>query len=164
MNFFTNLWAYILVFVLAATPFFEAIAIVPIAVLGGLSIIPVILLALIGNLLTVYMVIIYVDRIKKWRKKKKGEKVEKKNKRKERAEKIWKKYGLPGLAIIGPFFVGSHLTALMSITLGGTKKGVAAWISASLVVWCIALAILAHLGFDFFNSSDRGFLNNLFND
>jgi len=155
------IWAYFLVFVLSAIPFFEAIAIVPVAIVGGLSPVPVIILGMVGNLLTVYLVIVFIDYIKKWRKSKKDEQ-EKENKRSIRARKIWKKYGLPGLAIIGPLFVGSHLTALMGVTFGGTKKATAVWMTVSLGVWCMMLALLAYFGFDFMHVEGNGFIKDLF--
>ncbi|MBP3950693.1 small multi-drug export protein [Bacillus suaedae] len=156
MSFFEVLWAYLLVFVFSATPLFESIIVIPLGIFAGLSAIPVTIVALVGNLLTVYLVIVFVEQIKNWRnKRKKQEGVEKQNKRSERAKAIWKKYGLPGLAIIGPLFVGSHITALMGLSLGGSKKMVASWLTASLIFWCILAAILAHLGFDLFNAQDR---------
>ncbi|ARK30418.1 small multi-drug export protein [Halalkalibacter krulwichiae] len=163
MDLLNVIWAYVLVFILSAIPFFEALVVVPLAILGGLHPLLVTVIAVIGNLLTVYLVIVFIEKIKSWRKKKKKDEDQKESKRSRRAQVIWKKYGLPGLALIGPFFVGSHLTALMSITLGGTKKGVAYWMTISLVAWCIGLAILAYLGFDLLGSGDRGFIIEIFN-
>lgn len=157
MGFFEVLWAYFLVFVFSATPLFESVIVIPLGIFAGLSAIPVTIVALVGNLLTVYLVIVFVEQIKNWRNKRKKQETEteKQNRRSERAKAIWNKYGLPGLAIIGPLVVGSHITALMSLSLGGSKKMVAYWLTASLIFWCILAAILAHLGFDLFNAKDR---------
>lgn len=149
------LWMYMLVFLLSAIPLLEAVIVIPFAIFAGMPAVQVTIVALIGNLLTVYVIIVFIEQIKKWRKKRKTNNDEKENQRSQRAERIWKKYGLPGLAIIGPLIVGSHITALMSLTLGGTKQGVASWLTFSLVGWCIIAAILAHLGFDLFNTRDR---------
>ncbi len=161
------LWAYVLVFLLAAVPFFEAVAVIPIAILGGLSAIPVTILGFVGNFLTVILVIIFVDSIKQWQRKRNRNLVEDtaegESKRTQRAQKIWNKYGMPGLSIIGPLIVGSHLTALMALSLGGTKRAVAYWLTGSLVLWCVSVAILAHLGFDFLNVGEGGFLRGIFN-
>jgi uncharacterized membrane protein len=150
MDFLEMLWAYIVVFLLAALPFFEAIAIIPISIIAGLSTVPVVIIALIGNLLTVYLVILFIEKIKAWRSRKNEGKTKEPSKRSMRAQKIWIKYGLPGLVIVGPFFVGSHLTAFMSLLLGGTRKGVTLWITISLVIWCTAVAVFTHLGVDVF--------------
>lgn len=165
MEFFELLWAYALVFLLAAVPFFEVIGVIPIGILAGLSTVPVTILALLGNLLTVLVVVLLVDKIQSWRKRRtgedsKGDEEEEPSKRSLRAKKIWQKYGLPGLAIVGPLIVGSHLTAFMSVSLGGTKKSAAVWMTISLVIWSVVIAIFAHVGVDFMfeRTGQEGFL------
>ncbi|MFE8700832.1 small multi-drug export protein [Cytobacillus sp. FJAT-54145] len=156
------LWAYIVVFVLAALPFFEAYGVIALSIFAGLPEIPVILISLFGNILTVLLLILFIDRIKEWRRKRKGEKVEKQpSKRALRAQNLWKKYGLPGLALIGPLFVGSHLTAFMSVTLGGQKKSTSIWMIISITVWGVVFALLSHFGVDFLGYEDRGILRDI---
>ncbi|MDQ0253469.1 putative membrane protein [Evansella vedderi] len=163
MDFIEFLWAYILVFLLSATPFLEACVVIPISIVAGLSPAPAIILGLVGNILTVLVVILFVNKIKEWRRRRKEGDVEKgESKRTKRAQNIWKKYGLPGLAIIGPMFVGSHLTAFMSISLGGTKKRTFYWMTISITLWTIVLTILAVLGIDLLGREDDGFLQNIF--
>ncbi|RXT07160.1 small multi-drug export protein [Ammoniphilus sp. CFH 90114] len=157
MGTFDGLWGYGLVFLFSAIPFFEAYAVIPLAILAGLSTLPVIILGLAGNILTVLLVILFLDKIKQWRKKRKGddEDTTSPTKRSIRAKKLWIKYGLPGLAFIGPLLVGSHLTTFMSVTLGGTKQSTANWMVASLVIWCSVFTVLAYLGIDFLNLGER---------
>ncbi|WP_218838245.1 small multi-drug export protein [Bacillus sp. FJAT-45350] len=204
MEILSQIWPYILIFILSAIPLFEAMVVIPIAIVAGLPWVPVLIVGLIGNVVTVLIVIIYVEKIKEWRNRRKQKKLEEKNenirenenevdeakeseeknvnksenenvdedvieevgekqtKRAIRAQKIWKKYGLPGLALIGPFIVGSHITALMSLSFGGTKKSVTYWVNGSVIGWCILLAVLAHIGLDFFISDNGGFLSDLF--
>ncbi|WP_374703469.1 small multi-drug export protein [Bacillus sp. Marseille-P3661] len=155
------LWAYALVFIFAAVPFFEGYAVVPLAIIAGLSPVLVIILGFVGNILTVLLLIIFIDKVKQWRKKRKGEEnSQQSSKRSLRAKKIWEKYGLPGLALIGPLFVGSHLTAFMSVSFGGTKKLTAYWMTASLIVWITVFTILGYLGIDFMGLGEM----NLFNE
>ncbi|MFC4403993.1 small multi-drug export protein [Gracilibacillus xinjiangensis] len=151
------LWAYVLVFILSAVPFFEAIIITPLAIVAGLSPVPVFILAVVGNLLTVYAVIVFIEKIRSWRKEKDGE-----GKRASRAKQLWTKYGLPGLSLLGPFFVGSHLTAFLSLIFGGTKKRVTMWMTISISAWSLVLGILAYFGIDWFNM-DNKFLEQIFN-
>ncbi|MGP4072057.1 small multi-drug export protein [Piscibacillus sp. B03] len=143
MNFSKLLFVYSMVFILAAVPFLEGPIIAPVAVLAGLSFWPVFILAVIGNVITVYLLIIFIDRVKEWRAKKK----EKQSKRESRAKNLWDKYGLPGLALIGPFFVGSHVTAFSSLVLGGNKKKVAFWMSISITGWSLIFCVLVYFGF-----------------
>ncbi|WP_240335342.1 small multi-drug export protein [Paraliobacillus sediminis] len=150
---------YILVFLLAAMPFVEAIILTPIATYAGLAFIPVLLLAILGNLLTVYIVIIFVDKIKAWREK--NGKYD--NKRSIRARKLWKKYGPPGLALLGPFFVGSHLSAFLSLAFGGSKKQVTIWITISVTAWSTFFGLLAYFGIDWLNI-DNQFIEQIFDN
>lgn len=182
--------SYLLVFILAAVPLFELIAVIPIAIIGGLSPIPVAILGFLGNLLTVLLLILFVDKIKIWmkaRKRKKipvreGERVEALNgkgimtqesveidsevesKKEKRARSIFDKYGLPGLTILGPLLVGSHISALMSMSFGSSRKLVTGWMIASLLLWTVVFTVLAGSGISFFapEIQENGFLVRMF--
>lgn len=161
MNIF---WTYVIVFLLAATPLFEVVVVIPVAVVAGLHAFPVALLALLGNIATVLLVILMVDKIQSWlqrRKEAKGEPHP--SLRQGRAKRIWNRYGLPGLAILGPLIVGSHLTVLMGLSFGGTKKQMTAWILASLTLWTLIVTLASHYGAGllFENTGKEGFLVDL---
>lgn len=155
----------LLFFLLAAIPFFEVSMIVPIAIIGGIPAVPVIIIAFLGNLLTIILLILFIDSIRNWRKKKKSNEELNESKSQQRAKKIWGKYGLLGLAFIGPFFVGSHLTALLAITLGGTRSKTFVLMTASIAFWAILLGSAAYFGFDFLvkDEDDFGFITRLLN-
>lgn len=150
--------SYIIIFILAAIPFFEVMLIIPVAIVGGLPAVPVMIVAFLGNLLTLGLLIVFIEKIKSWRSKKKGDEAE--SKRHKRAKGIWDKYGLPGLAFVGPFFIGTHLTALLASTFGSSRKRTFYLMTASLAIWTIVLGLFAHYGFDFFilDEDDAGFI------
>lgn len=152
--------AYILVFLLAAIPFFEIVGVIPIGVVAGLHAVPVTIIAFIGNMLTIVIVILLTDKIKDWLRKRKEQNPEKAKKREERATRIWKRYGLPGLALISPILIGSHLGAVLAMGFGGTKKQIMSWMTISLFVWAFATGIASHYGMEFlFQKTGReGFL------
>ncbi|WP_026688966.1 small multi-drug export protein [Alteribacter aurantiacus] len=157
----TTFIAYVVVFLLAATPFFEMIAVIPLGVAAGLHIVPVTVLALLGNVVTVLLVILLINHIQAWQKRRREAKGKnKESKREGRAKKVWNRFGLPGLAVAGPFFIGSHLAALMGMSFGGTKKRMATWMVGSLTVWCLITAVASYIGIDLlFTHTDReGFL------
>jgi Ca2+/H+ antiporter, TMEM165/GDT1 family len=165
MSLLESIWAYVLVFILAAAPFFEAYAVIPLAILAGLPTVPVIIIGLAGNILTILLLLLFIQKIKEWRRKKgKNDEHEEPSKRSIRAKKLWEKYGLPGLAFIGPLFVGSHLTAFMSVTLGGTKKGTLYWMIASITSWSIIFSIFAYFGVDLLGRNEDSFLKEIFNN
>lgn len=173
---------YLLVFVLAATPLVELIAVVPLAIIGGLSPVPVAILGFLGNSLTVMLVIFFVDRIRGWvgaRKRKRiglrehveeeyqnNEKVirEQDSKKEKRARILFEKYGLPGLTIFGPTLIGSHITAFMGMSFGFKRGLVYGWMLTSLGLWTIVSAVAASYGVTFFipHVEENGFLIRLF--
>ncbi|MBM7602921.1 putative membrane protein [Metabacillus crassostreae] len=172
--------SYLLVFVLAAVPLFELIAVIPLAIIGGLSPIPVAILAFLGNALTILLLILFVDKIKTWRKKKKQKRmavsgqeaatlenaaeVENDSKKAKRARVLFDKYGLPGLAIIGPFFVGSHISAFMGMSFGSKRSLVTTWMLISLGLWTIVTAVASSYGVSYFipNVGEDGFITRIF--
>lgn len=160
------LWTYFIIFLLGAIPFFEAAAIVPIAIIGGIPTIPVILIAFLGNLFTIVLLILFLDVIIKWRENRKSNNEKNKAKGQKRAKKIMGKYGLPGLSLLGPFFLGSHLTVLLAVGFGGSRLKILILISASIAFWAVLLGSAAHLGIDFFvkDKEDFGFITRLLKD
>ncbi|TSB48422.1 small multi-drug export protein [Alkalicoccobacillus porphyridii] len=141
--------AYFVAFLLAATPFFEVVSVIPIGTIAGLDPFLTGFIALLGNALTVILVIIFVEQIQAWldrRREKKGKPA--KTKKNERAQRIFAKYGLPGLCLIGPTF-GSHLTALIGMSLSGSRMRTTVWMMISLTLWTILMTILSFYGIEF---------------
>jgi len=156
--------AYLVVFLLAATPFFEVVGVIPIGVAAGLSALPVTLIAFSGNILTIWLVILMMDRVKaslEKRNEKKGKAAS--EKRGKRASSIWKRYGLPGLALVSPFLIGSHLGAVLAMSFGGTRKQIAFWMTFSVLGWAVVMGIASYYGIDFLFSQtgSEGFLADL---
>lgn len=150
---FHEYWEYAVLFLMAAIPWIEIVVVIPLGIAGGLSPVAVSILAFTGNLLTILLLIALYKKWTEWRERRREEKgiTKKTSKRKERAKKIWERYGLPGLALIGPFFVGTHLTAVMGLALGSRKNLVTAWMTFSLLVWTIGLTAASFYGLDFLN-------------
>ncbi|VEF47367.1 putative small multidrug efflux protein [Bacillus freudenreichii] len=144
-----NLWEYILVFLLAGVPWIEVAAAIPIAIIRGLQPIPVIILGFAGNLLTTLLVIFLFEPIKNFLFKKRGE-PEDGGKREARAKRIWNKYGLPGLALLGPILIGIHIAAFIGLTLGAAKNWTILWMTISLLIWSIVFGAAAYYGVEVF--------------
>lgn len=159
---FHEYWEYITIFLLAAIPWIEIAVVIPLGIVGGLSPIPVAILAFTGNWLPIMLIIILYKKWSNWRARKKGETGETKqiSARKKRAKKIWDRYGLPGLAIIGPAFVGTHITAVMGMAFGTRKNLVTFWMTFSLIAWTVVLTVVSYYGLDSLNLIQRdGFFN-----
>ena len=144
------IYEYILVFLGAAIPWFEIALVIPLGIVWGLSPFWVMMLAFIGNMVTVLALIIGFDRFKVWYNKRQEAKGKTTNKKSERAKQIWNRYGLPGLAMLGPILIGTHIAAFIGMTLGATKKNTTVWLTISIAAWTLVFGLLTALGFDFF--------------
>lgn len=144
------IYEYILVFLGAAIPWFEIALVIPLGIVWGLSPFWVMMLAFIGNMVTVLALIIGFDRFKVWYNKRQEAKGKTTNKKSERAKHIWNRYGLPGLAMLGPILIGTHIAAFIGMTLGATKKNTTVWLTISIAAWTLVFGLLTAFGFDFF--------------
>src|SRR5690606_12492128 len=144
------IYEYFLVFLGAAIPWLEIALVMPVGIVWGLSPFWVMVLAFVGNMVTVLALIIGYDRFKDWYNKRQEAKGKAQNKKSERAKRIWNKYGLPGLAMLGPILIGTHIAAFIGMTLGATKKNTTIWLTISIAAWTLVFGILTALGFDFF--------------
>ncbi|MDX8044459.1 small multi-drug export protein [Gracilibacillus sp. S3-1-1] len=138
---------YLLIFVGAAIPWLEIAIVIPVGIISGLNPALVILVAFIGNMATIVPLIFGYDKFKRWLAKRNEQK---QSKRQDRAKTLWNKYGLPGMVMLGPILIGSHIAAFIGMTLGATKRATLLWSTFSIGVWALAFGILTALGFDFF--------------
>lgn len=146
------IYEYALIFIGAAIPWFEIALVIPLGIVWGLSPSMVMLVAFVGNMLTVLMLIIGFDKFRDWYTKRQEAKGKAASKKNERAVRIWNKYGLPGLSLLGPILIGTHIAAFIGMTLGATKRNTTVWMVISIGIWTLAFGILTALGFDFFTA------------
>lgn len=125
MTFFIRHLGLSTCFPIGGCPWFEIGLIIPVSILAGMNAFWVAILAFFGNLLTVYLLIVFFDRLKGWffrKKKKEQSDQEEDSGRYARANRMWDKYGVSGLLLAGPFLTGSHIAAGAAIVFGATKN------------------------------------------
>ncbi len=61
------------------------------------------------------------------------------------------RYGIPGLCLISPFLLGSHLGAAIGLSLGGKKVSIMIWMSISCLIWSILLTAIGTMGISLFH-------------
>lgn len=147
---------YALVFIAAAIPWMEIALVIPVGIVRGLSPFWVMVLAFTGNMLTVLMLIFGFSRVEEWVKKRFNLKNGRQTKQMERARRIMNKYGLPGLAMLGPLFIGTHIAAFIGLSFGAGKKWTTLWLAISIGLWTLIIGIATMLGFDFFLHQTEG--------
>ncbi|PAV31570.1 DNA-binding protein [Virgibacillus profundi] len=141
---------YALVFIGAAIPWMEIALVIPVGIVWGLSPFLVMLLAFVGNLITVVPLIIGFEKVKSWFAKRRRKKEKQPSKRTDRGKKIWNKYGLPGLALLGPILTGTHIAAFIGMSLGAKKQWVMLWMTVSIGLWTIIIGVATVMGLDIF--------------
>ncbi|MFC6039244.1 small multi-drug export protein [Paenisporosarcina macmurdoensis] len=144
------MWEYFLVFLGAAIPWLEMALVIPLGIIRGLNPFWVVIVGFVGNMVTVMALIIGYDRFNLWLSKRREGKEQKESKRSDRAKKIWNKYGLPGMLLLGPVLIGTHIAAFIGMTLGASKRQTTIWSVISIALWALVFGILTSLGFDFF--------------
>ncbi|WP_404404225.1 small multi-drug export protein [Jeotgalibacillus malaysiensis] len=141
---------YALLFLAAATPWLEIALVVPLGILRGLSPFWVMVTGFAGNLLTVFLLIVLFQKVKEYLAKRNEKKqTHKENKRQTRARNVWNKYGLPGLSLLGPILIGTHIAAFIALSLGADKTRVLVWQIVSIAIWTLAFGYAAIFGIDF---------------
>ncbi|GAB3037894.1 small multi-drug export protein [Natronobiforma cellulositropha] len=136
---------YLLVFVFAAIPFVEILAVIPIAVAVGLHPAPVALFAFAGNVAPIYAIVAGYDRLSAWLERRRdGEPSE--SKRRARARRLWNAYGMPGLALLAPVLTGVHLAAVLALGFGARARSTLAWMSVSIACWTVAITLASVAG------------------
>ena len=144
------MWEYFLVFLGAAIPWLEMALVIPFGIVTGLNPFWVVVIGFSGNMVTVMALIIGYDKFRVWLAKRRAGKVEKESKRSERAKRIWNKYGLPGMLMLGPILIGTHIAAFIGMTLGASKRQTTVWSVVSIAVWAVVFGVLTAMGFDLF--------------
>ncbi len=71
-------------------------------------------------------------------------------KRRERIERVWRRYGIPGVALQAPLLTGPILATLLALALGAPPRSLLLWMLASVVLWGLVLTGAAALGFSIF--------------
>ena len=146
----TRLTAYLAVFLAAATPWLEVLFVVPAGLLAGLGPVPTVVIAAAGNVATLIPVVLLGGRLRGWLDRRR----ERRNRGAGRAARVMERYGLPGLAVLGPLVTGAHLAALVATGSGAGPRRTLAWMTAGVVAWSVAVGVLTVLGIDAFGARD----------
>jgi uncharacterized membrane protein len=143
-------WAYLVVFLAAATPVIEVLVVVPAGVLAGMPPVPTALVAIAGNLSTVVLVAVAGDRLLGRLQRRRADPNDPPSRRSLRARHLADRWGVPGLALLAPISTGTHIATLAALAIGGGTRRVLGWMTLGLVVWAITAAAATAVGLDLF--------------
>jgi uncharacterized membrane protein len=144
-------WSYVLVFLAAATPVLEVLVVIPAGVLAGMPPVETALVAAAGNLSTVVLVAFTGEKLLGWwRRRRPGRADTRPSRRSQRARELARRWGVPGLALLGPLTTGTHIATVAALATGSETRRVLRWMAGGLVVWSIVVAAAAAAGLDVF--------------
>lgn len=132
------------VFIAGAIPWFEAIGVVPGGILIGLNPVATVIAAAAGNLITIVVFSYAGARIRQWaleRREKKGK--QPRSDRWAKAERSFDKYGIFGMAVLGPIIIGTQFAAAVSVAAGVKPLRVSIIIGISMIIWAVLFAFLS---------------------
>ncbi|PAD35653.1 hypothetical protein [Terribacillus saccharophilus] len=132
---------YLSLILLSATPFIEAHITVPLGIMLGLPFPICCLIGLSANFLSVMIAV-------KWtRNTKIGNDS---STRLGRAVVMGRRYGVPGLALMGPILGANHFSAVAAVLLGVSKRSIYIWQFLSISLWGIGTGLLFKYGISLF--------------
>ena len=137
---------YVVVAVAAATPWLEILVVIPPAILLDLDPVTVTVVAFLGNYVPVGAIVLAHDAWTRWRSRRGATSRRRRPGRGERAQRVLQRYGVPGLALLGPLLTGIHLAAVIMLATGASRQRVLAWTGASLAAWAVGLTLATVAG------------------
>ncbi len=140
------------IFIAGAIPWFEAIAVIPSGIILGLDPVLVVIAAVLGNAITIFVFAYAGSQIRQWllkRRELKGKSGE--SKRFQKAQAAFDKYGIYGMAVLGPLFIGTQFAAAISVAAGVKPLKSALVVTIGMVFWSVLIAwALVTIGVDQF--------------
>ena len=133
---------------ISAIPFIESYGGGFIGVITGMPVWAAVLSAVIGNALSVALMVYGAHwiRTQVLKRRKPKELNERQLKRREKAKKLFDKFGVPGVALLGPLALPSQFTAPLMASFGANRHLIMLWMSVSIIVWGAGFVLLG-IGF-----------------
>lgn len=131
------------VFIAGAIPWMEAIAVVPAGIVFGLDPLAVVVAAVIGNGLTIFLFAYLGSSIRERIIKKRlanGKTGE--SPKFEKALKAFDKYGIYGLSVLGPLIIGTQFAAAAAVAAGVKPLRASLIVTLSMVLWASGIAVV----------------------
>lgn len=135
-------WGLVGIFIAGAIPWMEAIAVVPSGIILGLDPIATVIAAAFGNAITIFIFAYLGSTIREKiikRRVTKGKSAE--SPKFEKAVKAFDRYGIYGMAFLGPVIIGTQFAAAASVAAGVKPLRVSILITTSMILWASVIAV-----------------------
>lgn len=133
-----------------AIPFIESYLGSAIGVVAGLNPVVAVLAAIIGNVITMVLIVLSADRLRRRRGVQAAEEM---SPRKQRLRRMFDRFGVPGVSLLGQTVLPSQITSGALVAFGANTRGVIIWQVISIILWGVLFGTLATLGVDLLQTS-----------
>jgi len=136
-------WGLVGIFIAGAIPWMEAIAVVPSGILLGLNPTATVTAAILGNAITIFLFAYLGSTIRSKiiaRRIAKGKSAE--SPKFDKALRAFDKYGIYGMAFLGPIIIGTQFASAASVAAGVKPLRVSIIITTSMILWATLIAVV----------------------
>jgi hypothetical protein len=136
-------WGLLGVFIAGAIPWIEAIAVIPSGIVLGLNPYATVIAAVVGNAITIFLFAYLSSNIRQRiinRRMAQGKSGD--SAKFEKALKAFDKYGIYGMAFLGPILIGTQFAAAASVAAGVKPLRVSVLITTSMALWASLIALI----------------------
>ena len=135
------------VILISAIPFVEYFFGAPIGILAGMHPVVAIVTAVIGNMLSLILVVYVAHWVRTAILHKRPQQMDpQKSAKREKVRRIFDRFGVPGVSILGPLALPSQFTAPLMVSFGASRHAVMAWMLVSVILWGVGFALLTIWG------------------
>ena len=136
------IWQWLVIILAGAIPFVESYFGSALGVVAGVHPAVAITAAIVGNLASMILLVVFAERIRRWRR------VENKplSTRQLKFKTAFDKYGIAGVSLLGQTLLPSQITSMAMVAFGAPKNLVILWQTISVILWGTAFGVLAALG------------------
>lgn len=135
---------WLAVLLAAAIPFVESYFGATIGVLTGLNPAVAIALAVVGNVVSMLIVVLSAHGVRA--KVVSGKATKELTPRRAKLRAAFDKYGVAGVSILGQTILPSQITSAAMVSFGAPKNTVILWQVISIIIWGTAFGVLATVG------------------
>ena len=133
------------VIAVSAIPFVESYLGSVIGVVAGLNPVVAVVAAIVGNVISMAIVVLSADRL---RQRRGVQATEEMSPRKQRLRRMMDRFGVPGVSLLGQTVLPSQITSGALVAFGANTRGVLIWQVISIILWGVLFGTLAALGVD----------------
>lgn len=127
----------------AMIPYVEAEGAAVLGIVAGIDTVVAIPVAVLGNAIALAVVVWVIGAARTGLTRGRAKEADPKR---QRMRRVFDRYGVPGVSLLGPLLLPSHVTAAAMVGFGAPRGRVFVWGVVSVTLWALVLGVLVHLG------------------